>query len=37
MGKAKLLKDVGSEDNVHLPNSRKKMVMGLYSGVNSHS
>ncbi len=37
MGKEKLLKDVGSQDNVHFPKLRKAMVMGLDLGVDSHS
>jgi hypothetical protein len=37
MGKENLLKDVGSQDNVHFPKLRKAMVMGLDLGVDSHS
>lgn len=37
MGKAKLLNDMGSEDNLHPPNPRNTMVMGLDLDIDSHS
>ncbi len=37
MGNAKLLKDVGSKDNLHPPNPRKTMVIGLDLDIDSHS
>ncbi len=37
MGNAKLLKDVGSQDNFHPLNPRKTMVMGLDLDTDSHS
>jgi hypothetical protein len=37
MGNTNLLKDVGNQNNLHPPNLRKTLVMGLDLDIDSHS